>query len=106
LRVEVRIERFVDRFDVLQPRAEFHVEAVGDHLKKLVQQLPFQGRKPRVCQHPLLQGRRLDRQEMLPPVEELQAAPGSQVSKHDPGHYRRCGGNREHGPAPDPTNGV
>ena len=79
LRIEVRIERFVDRFDVLQPGAEFHVEAVGDHFEQLAEQFPLPRRQSRVLQHFRLQGRRLDRQEVLLPVEKLQAALGSLV---------------------------
>jgi hypothetical protein len=77
LRVEVRIERSVDRFEVLQAGAEFHVEPLGDHLEQLAQQFPFPRRQARVLQHLGLEGRRLDRQEVFPPVQKLQAAPGS-----------------------------
>ena len=84
LRVEVRIERFVDRLDVLQPGAEFHVEAVGDHLEELAEQFPFPRGQSRVLQHFRLKGRRFDGQKVFPPIEKLQAELDRWLSKHDP----------------------
>ena len=85
LRVEVRVERFVDGFEVFQLGAEFHVEPLADHLEKLGKQLSFPRRQARVFEHLGLEGRRLDGEKVFPPVQELQAVQGSRLSRHDQG---------------------
>ena len=41
LRVDVRIERLIDRLNTLQPRAEFDVIAEGHHLEEAGKPLPL-----------------------------------------------------------------